>query len=288
MTPPAFPAPRVVAGWLKHLSRTRPVHALAAGTITVRWIEAAVRGAATPPSDPLADAVLRARTLRGAVSPAELDRLLHLGEERVAAVLREGLARPPGSAVRRRFAFRHGVHLPLPDPGPFAVPVKSGASVRPHGWAWLRDRLGPDVGELLAPGDWRAVPLERDDPLTVVLALDGGTVAVYPTASADAGLPADPTARVEGDAARVAFPELFAAPSDGEPAAAWGAWAASRAVPADDVPSTRVTLDGLRLRLEAPPRLADWLRANRADAFTGGTWVWVGGGAVRRAAELTV
>lgn len=291
MNPPAFPAPRVVAGWLAHLSRSRPVHALAAGTVTVRRIEAALREDAAA-SDPLTRAVHRARAVRGA-TPAELDRLLHLGEQRVDAVLRDAAGRPGRHAVgRRRFAFRNGVRLPLPDPGPFAVPAWSGPAVRPYGWAWLRERLAAEGDDLLSPDDpaagWRAVVLERDDPLTLVLALDAdGTVAAYPTASADAELPSEPLLRLEGGAAREAFPEVFAAP-EADSAAAWAGWAASRAVPADDISAARAVLDGLRLRVEPPPRLTDWLRANRAEVFAGEMWLWVGGGPVRRAAALTL
>src|SRR5205823_6071266 len=151
---PAFPAPRTIAGWLKHLSRSRPVHALAAGPVAVRWIEAAFREEVAATADPLTDTVLRAVALRGSASPAELDRLLHLGEHRVAAVLREAADRPKRSDVRRlRLAFRNGVRLPLADPGPFAVPASSGPAVRPHGWAWLRDRLAPGGDGLLSPDD---------------------------------------------------------------------------------------------------------------------------------------
>lgn len=317
MTPSAFPSPRVLVGWLKHLSHSRPVHALAAGTVAVTWVEAAFREEVAAPIEPLTDAVLRALALRGTAAPAELDRLLHLGESRVAVALRDatrgGLAdpladgryrarpevdRPKRYAVRRhRLAVRNGRPLPLPDPGPFAVPAPPGPSSSPRRWAWLHDMLArretdsPPAADFLSPdspdGGWRAVPLVRDDAMTAALALDGdGVLSVYPIA--DGELSGEPVLRLAGDTAREAFPEAFADPPTAELMAAWAGWARSRAVPAEETADVRVTLDGLRLRVELPPRLTDWLRANRADVFAGETWLWVGDGPVRRAAALTV
>ena len=319
MTPPAFPSPRVVAGWLKHLAHSRPVHALAAGAVTFTRVEAAFREEVPAPPDPLADNVLRALAIRRTATAADLARLLHLGEPQVAAALREAVRAGRAEALtgqrfrprpaadrpkryevgRRRLALRNGRLLSLPDPGPMLVPAPPGPTAAPRGWSWIRDRLalhGPDdlpATDLLSPDDpevgWRAVSLERDEFMTLVLALDaGGSLAVYPVTTADAELPAAPALRLDGDAAREAFPEVFAQPTGAERAAAWTGWARSRAVPPDDLSAAAVALDGLRLRVEPPPRLADWLRANRADLFAGETWLWVGDGPVRRAAALDV
>lgn len=233
---------------------------------------------------------------------------------RVSAAGRDALehGHPADPLARRRFAFRGDHFLPLPDPGPLSfdgapgspssrgplrgLPLVQTAFGRPDGWK--RDAGFPLGGEVIAPtagapGNvrWQAVPLESEGPLGLVAVAvsNGGSVRAFGfVPAADWSLPAEPSFALAGEAARAAFPEVFADPSDADLRAAWLGWAKFRGVPPDDLAACAVALDRHRLVVRAPDRLVGWLRAHRADVLACDTWVWVGTGQLRRPAVIDV
>lgn len=333
MSLPTLPGAKAVAGWL---ARFPTATAIAAGRLPITWVDLPHRVRELAPPDPLLAATLRAaahlaaRTPPEAPTPAALDRLLRVGEARVAAALHDAEFSPGSSiaasdekapafgprhleppafrtAIRRtRLAFRDGAFLPLPDPGALGPGLESPAGSAPV-LDWVRDAANrprewkqaagfpPDLGpgDLLPPGaDGRftgaTVPLVQFDEVTAVVLRTPDRAIAFATAGPDWILPGDPTFTVVDARTSEAFPELDADPTPGEAAAAWEAWAKSRSVPGDDLPACRSTASGLRLAVEAPPRLATWLKTHRADLFRGDTWLWIGNGPLRRAATLHV
>jgi hypothetical protein len=106
-------------------------------------------------------------------------------------------------------------------------------------------------------------------------------------------------ARTEGwvlESAQPAFvlhagwPELFPELAEDLPAEAWRqawrAWCQPRAVPAADVEACALERHDYCLRVTAPKRLVDRLRAARSDALKGEAWVLAGTGSVRALALL--
>jgi hypothetical protein len=67
---------------------------------------------------------------------------------------------------------------------------------------------------------------------------------------------------------------------------AWRAWCQPRAVPAGDVEACALERHEYRLRVTAPKRLVERLRAARSDALKGEAWVLAGTGKVRGMALL--
>ncbi len=277
-----LPGPKTVAGWWTRFAPDAT--ALVAGPFSFTRVEVGVRDTEPAPPDPLLAAVLRVLHAAGPGTAADLDRVLHVGEARVEAALR--------NAVDRNLADPSVRRVWTPRPGPAPSPPASRAGVRRVALA-VRDgaRLEP-VGPLdLAPPEtfgWRAVPVHTAESLTaVVVRTRSDGVACYP-AGPDWHLPADPRFALPPPAAAAAFPELFADPPDAAARAAWLGWAKGRSVPADEATNCRVALNGVKLEVTVPPSLMGWLRANRADVFRGDTWVWADPGPLRRAAVLDV
>ncbi len=317
-TPP-FPGTKILAGWW---SRFAPdATALLAGTFPVTRVEIAFRDRELAPPDPLLAAVLRVLHTLGNASAVELDRILHLGEARVEASLRDAvelqLLEPPVRSVyaarlgpapsppafrtvvlRRMLCFRDGNYLPLP-PGPLGSDGE-GAGLPVGRWVreavsrseeWKRaaqfplDLRGEHLAEVESDG-WRAIPLVAGECVTgVVVRSKLDAVALFPASGTEWILPAEPTFAI---ACQDAFPELFQSPPESELRAAWQGWARSRSVPTEQLTECGLELDGAKLRVRVPANLEGWLRSNRGDIFRGETWVWVGSGSLRRAAVLEV
>jgi hypothetical protein len=84
------------------------------------------------------------------------------------------------------------------------------------------------------------------------------------------------------------FPELTQEPSIDAWQQAWRAWCEPRAIPVDEADACSVEWLQGRLRVVAPSRLLERLRASRSDALRGETCLLAGEGKVRRAAQVEV
>lgn len=326
------PGPRTAAGLWSCVAAHSP-SAVVAGIVPIHRVEVLVEVDRRAPLDPFTRTLLTAIPLADPPTAIGLDRLLFLGEERVDAALtdacrigwvestgggrvrvsaegRDALdrGRPVRPFARRRFAFRNGQYVPLPDSGPilFGAPG-SRSSVAPHGLPLVRSACGqtlewkhaagfPEVGSVVEPSGhledelrWQTIPVEDEELLGLVVMTDTASARVLGFVPAvDWSLSADPTFTLAGDPGRAAFPEVFTGPSDADCQAAWLGWAKFRGVPPDDLTSCGVALHRDRLDVRAPARLIDWLRAHRADVLAGDTWVWVGTGQLRRPAVIDV
>ncbi|OWK41780.1 hypothetical protein [Fimbriiglobus ruber] len=250
----------------------------------------------------------RQRGLVEACRPADAVPCLRVTDAGRAALV-DGVPDPHWERVR--FSFRNGQFVPLPavdlaqsstappgDGPKRGLQLVRAATERPADWRAHACFPVPD-GRVVGPGDdvpewvrWRAVPIESASEVAVVVAAvgtaDESAIVGFVTAPPDWPLADEPTFTMSGPPARAAFPELFAPVAPASLRAAWVGWAKSRAVPADNLNTSQLTLDGDRLVVAVPDRLGTWLRAHRADVFRGDTWVWVGDGPLRRPAQLDV
>jgi hypothetical protein len=80
---------------------------------------------------------------------------------------------------------------------------------------------------------------------------------------------------------RELFPEAADGPSADAWRQAWRAWCQPRSVPAAEVEACALERHEYRLRVAAPKRLTERLRAARSDAFKGEAWLLAGTGSVR-------
>jgi hypothetical protein len=223
---------------------------------------------------------------------------------------------------RRVFHFldRHGTSVP--PLVPLRLPAEA-PGLAPGGWAfdpgWLADCLrqpeawkrahgfpvearrvlgpealngGPAVPHEAVPA-WQRVVLDRPVRLTVLLA----RVAAEGAGDRLIGFEVRPEGWVL-EAAEPAFvlqedwPELFPEVVEDTPAdswrQAWRTWCQPRAIPAADLEACSLEKHDYHLRVAAPRRLVERLRAARSDALKGEAWVLAGTGPVRGLALLEV
>jgi hypothetical protein len=82
------------------------------------------------------------------------------------------------------------------------------------------------------------------------------------------------------------FPELTVDPPQEQWRQAWREWCQPRGLSAADVDACVLEQQGSRLRVLAPPRLVERLRAARSDVFKGEAWLLAGSGRLRAAALI--
>jgi hypothetical protein len=150
---------------------------------------------------------------------------------------------------------------------------------------------GPVPEGTPAPEMWQRVVLDRPERFPAALVRTG--------AGAGAERLLGFAVRTEGwllQAARPAFevgadwPEVFPDLAHEPPAdawrQAWRGWCQPRSLPGAEVEACTLELHDCQLRVHAPGRLVERLRAARSDIFRGEAWVLAGGGRLRRAAVL--
>jgi len=96
-----------------------------------------------------------------------------------------------------------------------------------------------------------------------------------------------PAVRLPQGADRV-WPDLAQAPPIGVWQETWRDWCRQRQMPASEVDNCTLTFHAPRLEVQAPSRLMQRLHASRSDLFKGETWLLVGDGYTRLAAQLTI
>jgi hypothetical protein len=137
---------------------------------------------------------------------------------------------------------------------------------------------------------WQRVILDRPERLPVVLALteEGEGVRLVGLSVQQEGwsLQTAEPVFVLGEGWQEAFPELTEEPSADEWRRAWQAWSQPRNLPAGDVDACRLERHGCRLRVLAPGRLIERLRAARSDALKNEAWLLAGSGRLRAAAVI--
>ncbi len=96
---------------------------------------------------------------------------------------------------------------------------------------------------------------------------------------------AEPAFTVEAGWQEV-FPDLAADPSLEQWRQAWRAWCQPRGLPIAEVDACILERHAYQLRVQAPPRLVERLRAARSDVFKGDAWLLGGTGRLRPAVQL--
>jgi hypothetical protein len=181
------------------------------------------------------------------------------------------------------------------EAGPFDVSVLQECLHRPESWK-ARHRFPTDVSAILLPGpdvsDWRRVVLDRPELLTALLAelepVRGGGARLAGFAVQPPGWALRreaPLVEFEEGFEEV-FPDLAQGPPAQAWAQAWQAWCQPRGLPRAEVEQCRVEYGGHRLRVDAPPRLVERLRAAQSDAVKQEAWLLAGSGPGRAAARI--
>jgi hypothetical protein len=194
-----------------------------------------------------------------------------------------------------------GVPCPPGEEGRFARELLDECLRRPAEWK-QRHGFPTDVEEVLDVSTplpentpplemWQRVVVDRPERFPAALVLTGGPAdgerlqgfAVRPEGWLLQA--SKPAFELDGDWAEV-FPDLVRDPAADVWRPAWRAWCQPRGLPASEVEACSVELHDCRLRVLAPPRLVDRLRAARSDVFKGEAWVLAGTGRLRQAAVL--
>jgi hypothetical protein len=160
------------------------------------------------------------------------------------------------------------------------------------------ERTGAGPAE--TPPAWQQVILDRPEHLLTVFVL----VSAPPPGEAAAGgqerllgfavrqegwvLQAEEPAFTLTQGWTEVFPELGEEPAPEAWRQAWRSWCQPRSLPAAEYDACKLERQEYRLRVLAPKRLVDRLRAARSDALKGEAWVLAGTGNLRPAALLEI
>jgi hypothetical protein len=147
----------------------------------------------------------------------------------------------------------------------------------------------PEAAGAIPP--WQRVILDRPERLPAAVALAqtaGGEERLLGFAVQQEGWglqTRDPVFSLNGDWPET-FPDLAARPSADVWRQAWRGWAQPRNLPPAEVEECVLEGQDHRLRVAAPARLVDRLRAARSDVLKGEAWLLAGDGCMRLAAQI--
>jgi hypothetical protein len=320
--PMTFPGSRVLLGWWRELAGLSPRRLWFAHLLLHR-VEALVEAVADRPLDALTRGLLVLLARSGPTDAHRLAAALAVDRPLLAELLgnleaaglacsAEGIwrATPAGQSAalrptepvteprRRSFYF---VDAPEPAFVPLA-PAATTPLMPPPGWSfdlgvldacvrrpagWKAERGFPaDVTRLVHPanladeGAWRAVPLDRAEQALLVLIEREGRLIGLPVQADSWSLGREP-------ALSLSLSAIWFDPGGADAwRQAWQVWCQQRSLPAAEVDSCHLELDGHRLRVRAPGRLVERLRAQRSDAVKGEAWLMAGADRVRGVARL--
>jgi hypothetical protein len=162
-----------------------------------------------------------------------------------------------------------------------------------------RHRFPAEVEAVLAappgmiPSDWRQVMVDRPEQALLVLVLasaeSGGETLLGFTVRSE-GWTLSPQAPVLAltEGWREGFPDLAEEPAEDAWRQAWLAWCQPRSLPPAEVEACKLERIDHRLRVQAPNRLVERLKAARSDALKGEAWLLAGTGRCRAAALVEI
>jgi hypothetical protein len=220
---------------------------------------------------------------------------------------------PRHTEERRSFYFvdntpiqRPPHYLFLPNPGQTApAPAEANCSFDPavlqeclqQTAEWkTRHRFPPEVTAVLLPAaqgtpaeNCRRVLLDRLEQLAVALidiSANGRSELLGFPVRLDGWVLATEPVLVLGEGWPEVFPDLVEEPPTAAWQQAWRTWCQPRSLPPLEVDACRLERCDHRLRVLAPQRLIDRLRAARSDAIKQETWLLAGTGRTRTAAQV--
>jgi hypothetical protein len=145
------------------------------------------------------------------------------------------------------------------------------------------------------PPAWQQVILDRPEHLLTLFVLvsapdSGGQQRLLGFAVRQEGwvLHAEEPAFTLTEGWTEVFPELTDEPGPEAWRQAWRSWCQPRSLPAAEYDACKLERQDYRLRVLAPKRLVERLRAARSDALKGEAWVLAGTGNIRPAALLDI
>jgi hypothetical protein len=194
-------------------------------------------------------------------------------------VLQATLLRPEG------WKQRHGFPLDVQE----VLGLGSGADARGaeaggNNQDESADNRGPAA-------EWQRVMLDRPEHLLAVLVLApaaaGHQLLGFAVRQEGWVLQSAEPVLALGEGWQEVFPDLAEPPPEVW-RQAWRAWCQPRSLPAEEAESCLLERQGVRLRVMAPRRFVERLRAARSDALKGEAWLLAGEGPVRAAALVEV
>jgi hypothetical protein len=157
---------------------------------------------------------------------------------------------------------------------------------------WKRQNGFPlEVRKMLPAADsWEKVILDRSEHLFAVLILvpRNNGVGLLGFAVQPEGwilFHKEPAFALQKDW-QVPFPQLGVPVSLDLWRHAWREWCQLRGLPSAEVDASALQLLGCRIRITAPVRLVERLRAERSDVYKGQAWLLAGTGQLRAAAQM--
>jgi len=144
------------------------------------------------------------------------------------------------------------------------------------------------LGQASSPEPWERVILDRPELLLTMMVLVPGPASVerllgFGVEPMGWMLKTEPTFVLPFDWQEV-FPDLAVEQSLDLWRQAWLAWCQPRGLPLAEADACILERHGVRLRVQAPIRFVEHLRAARSDALKGESWLLAGSGRIRAAA----
>jgi hypothetical protein len=154
--------------------------------------------------------------------------------------------------------------------------------------------LFPAGREDTDPPDWQRVVLDRPEEVTALLVEGsappkggaGGPLIAFPVQPPAWALRREAPLLELGEGWEEALGDLMLPPSGEEWKQAWQAWCQPRGLPAAEVDACGLEPGAEVLRVRAPHRLVERLRAARSDAVKNEAWLLAGAGRARIAAHI--
>jgi hypothetical protein len=204
--------------------------------------------------------------------------------------------RPPHFLPLRRAG--HGVPGPAPDVAEGAFDLHDlEACIRQTSQWKTRYHFPADVEALLPPcpedspaANWRHVVLDSLEQRALVFIRTQGAsgepiLLAFPVRAESGALEPEPALPLAGSW-QEALPVLSEEPPPDAWRQAWKDWCHPRGLSSGDVDACRLERVDYRLRVHAPHRLIERLRAARSDAIKQEAWLLAGAGRTRTAAQL--
>jgi len=241
---------------------------------------------------------------RWLLTPAGQESLHHPSSLATATATATAAAAAPsttkGRAERRVFWFADSnppMYLPLQQPPALPLPPPAGWTFDPaHLEACMNQpaehrRLAgfpPEVHRLLRPEDspTERVILDRAEQLCLLLTEIPPHIHGFAVRADTWQVQREPAVLTLGSAAALAIPG--AEPTPDAWRQAWRTWCQPRSLPASEVEGCKLEIDGHLLRVSAPVKLVERLRAARSEALKGEAWILAGSERVRAAAALEI